>query len=534
MVKKLRLSRNAACPCGSGKKFKKCHGSSKRLLIPPEALQKLQSIEVLERQRVKQQGLGRPVISAPVAGMRMVAVGAELFPTKAKTFHEFLWEYMKRVFGNEWGTAELAKPRDERHQLLNWYEDAAKHINAHIRELGKVHTIPSIGIASVYLLLAYNLYLIAHNQKLAARLIQRLKQPDQFLPAWYEACVFGTLIRAGFELEFEDETDSSRTHCEVTATFRKTGKKFSVEAKMRQASTASVDIGRQIKNALRKQAIHARIIFAEINIPEVPDGDQEVESLQKILDDIRRRESEMISTNEVPPSAYVVVTNHAFLYFPDKSVKPWAVAEGFRMPDFGWRAKFTSLKDALAAREKHQEIFALRQSWEEHYEIPTTFDGEIPEFAFGEGPARLLVGHNYNVPDSDGSNVVATLLQGVVLPEKKECFGFYQTKEGKNIIATCPLTDTEVAAYIRHPDTFFGVPQRPQKGARDALDLYDFFYDGYKSASKETLLKLLDGASDVEALKRLPREELLQTYCERLTTGFFEMCAPEKQTKCAP
>jgi hypothetical protein len=455
--------------------------------------------------------------------MRMVAVGDELFPTKAKTFHEFLWDYMKRVFGSDWGNTELAKARDKRHPLLNWYEDAAKYINSHIRERGKVHTMPSIGIASAYLQLAYNLYLIAHNQKLAARLIQRLRQPDQFLPAWYEACVFGTLIRAGFDLEFEDETDSSRTHCEVTATFRKTGKKFSVEAKMRQASTASVDIGRQIKKALRKQAIHARIVFAEINIPEVPDAKLEVNSLQKILDDIRKRESETITGTEPPPSAYVVVTNHPFLYFPDKSVKPWAVAEGFRMPDFGWRARFSTLKEALAAREKHQEMFALRQSWEEHSEIPTTFDGEIPEFAFGDSPPRLLIGHDYSIPDNDSGNVVATLLQGVVLPEKKECFGFYRTKEGKNVVATCPLTDSEVAAYIRHPDTFFGIPQRPQKGARDALELYDFFYDGHKSASKETLLRLLEGASDMDELNNLSREELLQTYCERLTVGFFQM-----------
>jgi hypothetical protein len=300
---------------------------------------------------------------------------------------------------------------------------------------------------------------------------------------------------------------------------------------MRQALTASLDIGRQIKKALRKKAVHARIVFAEINIPELPDGNQQVDSLQKILDDIRKRESEMLTATEPLPSAYVVVTNHPFLYFPDKSVKPWAVAEGFRLPDFGWRAAFGSLKEALSSREKHQEMFALMRSWEENHEIPTTFDGEIPEFAFEDGPPRLLVGHDYNIPDNEGGNVVATLMQGVVMPSKKECFGFYRSKEGKNIIATCPLTDSELAAYQRHPDTFFGVPQRSQKGARDALELYDFFYDGYKSSSKENLLKLLEGASDVAALKKLSREDLLRTYCERLTTGFFQMPAASDQAQ---
>src|SRR5947199_10373148 len=56
----------------------------------------------------------------------------------------------------------------------------------------------------------------------------------------------GPLVRAGFDLEFEDETDSSRTHCEFTATFPSTGKKFSVEAKMRLPGKASVDVGNQL------------------------------------------------------------------------------------------------------------------------------------------------------------------------------------------------------------------------------------------------------------------------------------------------
>jgi len=530
---KASIGRNEPCPCGSGRKFKKCHGANQETASLPIApiFQKRQSIEVLERQRIKQQGFGQPLISAVMGHTRAVAVGNELHFTKAKTFHEFLWEYIKSVLGSEWGNAELAKAPDKRHPLLNWYQESAKYINGHIRERGRVHTMPSIGVVSVYLRLAHNLYLIAHNQKLEERLVRRLKQPDQFLPAYYETSVFGALVRAGFELKFEDETDSSTTHCEVTATFRRSGKKFSVEAKMRQASTASVDIGRQIKKALRKKAIHARIVFAEINIPELPNDNQQVDSLQKILDDIRKRESEMLTATEPLPSAYVVITNHPFLYFTDKSVKPWAVAEGFRLPDFGWRATFGSLKEALSAREKHQEMFALMRSWEENHEIPTTFDGEIPEFAFEAGPPRLLIGHDYNIPDNEGGNLVATLMQGVVMPSKKECFGFYRTKKGKNIIATCPLTDSELTAYERHPDTFFGVPQRPQKGARDALELYDFFYDGHKSASKDNLLRLLDGASDMEELKKLSREDLLQTYCERLTVRFFQMPASIQQTQ---
>jgi hypothetical protein len=479
-------------------------------------LAKLQAAELLELQRQKQQGLGQPIIAESVGdGLRVIAVGNTLYRTKAKTFHEFLWEYVKTIFGGSWGNAELARPPDQRHPLLNWYQKTAEYINSHIREPGKIHNIASVGIVSGYFQLAYSLYLIAHNEALERRLIERLKHPDQFLPAYYETLVFGALIRAGFQLAFEDETDSSRTHCEVTATFPNTGKKFSVEAKMRQATTASTDIGRQLAKALRKEAAHARIVFAEVNLPELPNEHQRVDSMQKILTDIRVRESDAT----LPP-AYVVITNHPFLYFPDKPVQSWALAEGFRLPDFGWRAAFPALREALNARDKHREMFALRKSWEENQEIPSTFDGEIPEFASDSGPPRLLIGHLYNIPDGNGGETVGILRHAEILTTEKLCYGFYDTAEKQNLLVTCPVTDDEIAAYERYPETFFGVPKRSGQ-IRDPLDFYDWTYACYKESSKENLLKLLADAPDTDSLTNLARDELLQTYCERITTSFF-------------
>src|ERR1044072_1612693 len=398
--------RNEPCPCGSGKKFKVCHGNVGRGKEPTgELLQQfLATADALEFQRQKQQGLGRPIISANVNGLRAVAVGDALVFTGAKTFHEFLWDYIKGVFGSEWGNCELKKPAAERHPMLNWYQEAGAYIAAARQQQpepkGKVSRIESVGIVSGYLQLAYGLYLIAHNKELEQRLIKRLKHPDQFLPAYYEVLVFGTLVRAGFALEFENESDHSKTHCEVTATFLKTGKKFSVEAKMRQTATASVDIGRQLKKALLKSAASMRIVFAEVNLPELPPSNDRLES--RILADIHKRERETLDDGSPLPSAYVVVTNHPFFYFPKQSVKPWALAEGFRLLDFGSRAKFATLREALDARRKHWEMFALMKSWEENYAIPMTFDGDIPELAFGEGhPPRLVIGHRYNIPDTN-------------------------------------------------------------------------------------------------------------------------------------
>jgi hypothetical protein len=45
--------------------------------------------------------------------------------------------------------------------------------------------------------------------------------------------VAASLLRAGFDIAFEDESDSRTSHCEFTATSKRTGRSFSVEAKSR-------------------------------------------------------------------------------------------------------------------------------------------------------------------------------------------------------------------------------------------------------------------------------------------------------------
>ena len=516
----LRNQRNEPCYCGSGHKFKRCHGkieTSTASNLPPEVERKFREIEAFNRQREKQQGHGRPVISEVVQGYRFVAVGSHLLVSnKWKTFHDFLWEYIKKVMGSEWGNTELQKPAAERHLLLNWYQESAKYINNHIKERGKVHFIESVGIVSAYTMLAYNLYLIAHNQRLEGLLLKRLRNQNGFLAAYYEVLVFGALIRAGFELDFEDESDESTTHCELTATFKRTGRKFSVEAKMRQAETKSADIGRQLKKALKKCAAHTRIVFVEANIPEEPDDSLRVQSLERILGDIRRREDEELAPGITLPPAYVVVTNHPYLHFPDKSAKPWALAEGFRIPDFGWGRKYSSIRELVEARDRHIEMFALQKSWEENHRVPSTFDGEIPEFAFGDNPPRLQVGARYNIPDENEQNVVAELQDAVVLEQEKIAYGFYRTEDARNLMASCPLTDDELTAYREHPETFFGVLKPNPKPITDALELYDCFIAQYRHTPKEKLLEFMGGESLSKEIRELSHAELTRIYCENL------------------
>ncbi len=81
-----KIGRNDPCFCGSGRKFKHCHGGVQHTLPALLTRQKMEK-QILEEgrrlfekhkaeelQRQKQQGFGRPIISIEHQGYRFVAV----------------------------------------------------------------------------------------------------------------------------------------------------------------------------------------------------------------------------------------------------------------------------------------------------------------------------------------------------------------------------------------------------------------------------------------------------------------------------
>ena len=69
--------KNTKCPCGSGKKYRKCHGRQKRILA--SAVKQLRQQEQ-ERQAYKQKhGHARPPVSAMMGDKRVVVIGGALY-----------------------------------------------------------------------------------------------------------------------------------------------------------------------------------------------------------------------------------------------------------------------------------------------------------------------------------------------------------------------------------------------------------------------------------------------------------------------
>lgn len=527
-----KIGRNSPCFCGSGKKFKFCHGGIQHtlpvLLAKDKAEKKaieegklaFEKHKAKEIQRQEQQGLGKPIISIEHDGYRFVAIGNKVAYGKWKTFYDFLSNHIKQIIGGDWGNSEIAKPLHERHPILQWYDKICALQASHVKEPGAVFSAPETGAVSAYYRLSYNLYLIAHNGKdIETRLFERLKNKDLFQGALFEIQVAAWLINAGFELEFEDESDGKTTHCEFTATYTPTNEKFSVEAKSRKiesTKSSRAKVGRNLYQALEKNADHKRLIFINLNKPL-----HTKESAERAFDRSERiiRNSENLIINGNPaPQAYVCITNMNDQYVLDSSsITMGAQFIGYKIDDF-MGCEFSSLREAARARERHWPMFQLMKSMERNRKIPQTFHGELPSEVFSKNSLpRLLIGQFYSIPGPDGQEISAKLTQAVVVNDSAKCI-FYEPISDKNFIGSFEMTPDELADYNKHPDTYFGVYQNVSRKVDTPMDLFDFFVDGYKNTPKERLVELLINHPDKKELQTMSHNELVELLAERYTS----------------
>ena len=529
-----KVGRNDPCPCASGRKFKNCHlGRSQAQAqfgseISPELevmiQQQLSQRQAMEKQRQAQQGLGRPIISSQFKEWRFVAVGNQLmYSKKWKTAHDFLFDYVKKTLGSEWGNAEIAKPIEDRHPIMVWYEHLCAYQKKYIGQSGAIKSGPETGATAAYLRLAYDLYCLAHNAKLQEKLIQRLKNKQQFRGALYETVVAACFVRAGFNIEFLDEDDRSTTHCEFVAK-HPSGNRYSVEAKYRHrdeedGAPGKFKLGRLLVSALKKEADFTRIVFIDLAVPGKSTRADVERLLYGAVGLLSNFERTQFKDNSLPP-AYVVINNQPFGANLDGPAIPSAgIVDSYRIPEFSSRTKFSSFREAYKARKRHADIIDLAESIKQHSSVPSTFDGENPEYAFAEvATPRLIIGKVYELPSPDGP-VSGILCDAVMNEAEKNVTGIYRLQNGRQELYSCPVSDAEIAAYRQHPDTFFGVERTNSIKADDPFELFMFMLNSYQKTPKSKLLELMKDSPDVAQLEKLPHEDLVEIYAERCTNA---------------
>jgi hypothetical protein len=181
---------------------------------------------------------------------------------------------------------------------------------------------------------------------------------------------------------------------------------------------------------------------------------------------------------------------HPYHYDLDSvSTRLAVLAGGFKIPDYGLDGVFTGLIDAFKTKQKYADVFKLVKAILD-YRIPATFDGEVPEFAFGEAERKWKIGERYDLSEME-PGAAGVLTTATVSHTEKVVYLAFQLDGGRNVIATAPMTDAELSAYTSHPETFFGVPRPVGGTVNTPLELFEWLHENYRNTPREKLLEIL-------------------------------------------
>jgi hypothetical protein len=497
--------------------------------VPSEILRLLERQKADERIRKEQQGLGRPIVAFKSRDQQFVAVGKTLHHSPAwKTFPDFLAEYIRRILDPAWGNAELAKPFADRHPIVQWYDAFCRYQQATIATPGVSAVAIVNGVVACYLGLAYSLYLLQHNVELQKRLVARLRIPDQFQGTYYELIVANILIRAGFELELEDEADGDSKHCEFSARSKRTGKKYWVEAKMRSVvgllgktqrdgTTDTNPLNRfipQLNDALAKPAADERLIFIDLNTDPTPEADGKPPWIEKL-----GRRLEQYERKELPEgtTAYVFATNFSFHRTLNGPVSHVGVPYGLGIPDFN-RPALRRLSDGYRLKQKHIDAHYIGEAFLTYTRFPSTFDGALPSEAI-QNSSRVILGNTHCFGDPASGGVIGTVTAASVDEQNSQVTFAVLDQHGRSSICIAPMTSQELADYRAHKDSYFGKIVPAGGRIDDPFELFEWFVGNYKGLTRDQLLQNFARSPNIESLQALSDEDLLYEYCERLVAA---------------
>jgi len=392
----MKVGRNDLCPCGSGRKFKKCHldmpplealrppHQSRR--VPQSFIRKMEKERREEEVRVKTFGNIRPIIHVPdYAGYQIVVVRNRIYYSKKwRFFTDFLPVYCKMVFGKEWLDQQNAAAPSGCHPLYTWQKQGYAFQQKQTPQPDGTYAEVPNGPLAACMNFYYDLYTVDDNSVLDKDLLNRLRHRDQFQGALHEVFTAATCLRAGYSIFPENEKDPSRRHAEFVAVHRVTGQHILVEAKSRHRAGVMGQAGvvnprpdtkfqKLINDAISKDPNNPLAVFVDTNLPVeraklfyTPQSTNPVTPSKAVAALIARIQKD---ASGVDPYNVLALSNHPQHYSEDDSAAP---------PNH-WIA-FMSQK-ARVPVYKPQAILDLMNAINLYGNIPTHFppvrDGQI-------------------------------------------------------------------------------------------------------------------------------------------------------------
>lgn len=248
----------------------------------------------------------RAPVSAKLGDKVFVAIGSTIYQQSRDGPYNFInaiHDHALHFLGDAFLESEEAKSFAQRHPAIQWMHAYVEHSERLDREGVSEPRARQVGYGAAWFRFAYDLYTIRDNSKLETRLRARLMLPRDFQGARHELRVAGLCVAAGFELQFEDETDNERTHPEFVATDRFSSARIAVEARSRhrygahgfQGGTViqpgeNVSIRGPVLEAYKKQTALPLYVFVDVNLPPISaagDWDRWIAEIDKTMSDLQ-------------------------------------------------------------------------------------------------------------------------------------------------------------------------------------------------------------------------------------------------------
>lgn len=347
----MKIGRNDPCPCGSGKKYKKCHlyYDQENASVKP-VVKKVESTSELEaiRQEMMNEQIGRRRALEPLGiyinfvkpiifkGRKCWALGSRVYYQRppTETFHEFIIFILYQTLGEQFRDEQKALPEDKQHFIyrcaVKYDEWRAKNVkDKNIVKEGWA-ALPD-GWTRALISLAFDVCSLVHTEHLPNDLLNRLRNRDQYQGARYEIAIAGMFSRLGYKITFLDELGTKTTHPEFIAEDRKSGEKIAVEVKSKQRQGILHtqgktkpeellwgDIQRLYRHALTQNPGNIPfIIFIDINAPQTPGIQWQnkpwVKDIQKMI-----KKSPLHNTNNPDKCTGLIFTNYSYHYQTEK------------------------------------------------------------------------------------------------------------------------------------------------------------------------------------------------------------------------
>jgi hypothetical protein len=270
------------------------------------------------------------------------------------------------------------------------------------------------------------------------------------------------------------------------------------------------------KEALEKSASGKRIVFLGLNTdPEIEKGrnNEPPSWLEDAAKELEEKEKVLIDKDP----AYVFVTNipyHRNLDSTDNGIM--AFAHGFKIDDFAKPGRY-NLITKYKNKQKHLDLHDIGESFKSYPNIPQTFDGSIPCYAFNKDLQRIIIGQKYFFDKVDADGLMATVTSACVdIAQKKMHLGLY-TDDQKSGILSIDMADDEIRDYKEYGDSFFGSSQQSSsKALNNPYEMFEWHHDVYKHSTKEKLLEFLQSHPSINDFRKMSQKDLALIYCDLL------------------